>query len=53
VAYTAGYRHLLNENYFAFIDGSKPISEWDSYVQGLKDIGMTRIIETYQDAYDT
>ncbi len=43
----------LNENYFSFIDGSKPLSEWDSYVQGLKDIGMTRIIEIYQDAYDT
>ncbi len=42
----------FTENYSAFIDGAKPMSEWDSYIQGLYDFGYERIREIYQAAYD-
>ncbi len=40
------------ENYLAFIMGSKPMSEYDGFVQKLKDMGGERLIEIYQGAYD-
>ena len=43
----------LEENYVLFLDGSKPLSEWDSYVEGLHSIGIDEIIAVYQEAYDT
>ena len=39
------------ENYAAFVDGSKPMSDWDSYIDGLNSFGYERIKEIYQDAY--
>lgn len=42
----------LSENYLAFIDGSKPMSEWDSYVAGFESMGLDKILEVYQEAYD-
>ena len=36
----------------AFINGSKPLSEWDSYVEGLKSFGLDEKIEIYQAALD-
>ena len=42
----------FTENYGAFIDGSKPMSEWDSYVKGLYDFGLSDVTENYQAAYD-
>jgi putative aldouronate transport system substrate-binding protein len=42
----------INENYLSFIDGSKPLSEWDTYVSGFSAIGLDRVIEIYQQAYD-
>ncbi len=43
----------IQENYLAFLDGSKPMSEWDDYVAALYDLGLDRCIEIYQDAYDS
>lgn len=43
----------ISENYPAFLDGSKPLSEWDSYVAELESLNIGRIIEIYQEAYDT
>ena len=40
------------ENYFAFITGDKPMSEWDSFIQGMKDMGIERCVELYQEAYE-
>ena len=40
------------ENYVAFVDGSKPLSEWDSYLNDIKSFGYDRIQELYQTAYD-
>lgn len=42
----------INENYLAFVDGSKPMSEWDSYIAGLEGMGIGRCREIYQEAYD-
>ena len=43
----------LEENYVLFLDGSKPLTEWDSYVEGLRAIGIDEIIAVYQEAYDS
>ena len=40
------------ENYVAFVDGSKPMSEWDSYLADIMNFGYERIQELYQQAYD-
>ena len=42
----------VQENYLLFFDGSKPLSEWDSYVDGVYAVGMQEIIDVYQEAYD-
>ncbi|MBR3058992.1 MAG: hypothetical protein IKG89_00075 [Oscillospiraceae bacterium] len=42
----------IAENYLAFVDGSKPLSEWDSYVNGLMQHGFEQVVALYQDAYD-
>jgi putative aldouronate transport system substrate-binding protein len=42
----------LEENYLAFVDGSKPLSEWDSYVAGAQGIGLSDLLSIYQEAYD-
>lgn len=43
----------ITENYLAFVDGSKPLSEWDSYVDGLMKHGFQEVVAVYQEAYDT
>ena len=40
------------ENYLAFLDNSKPLTEWDSYVQGLRDIGLDEMTVIYQECLD-
>ena len=42
----------LNETYLAFFTGDRPMSEWDTYQQGLITCGMDKILEIYQNAYD-
>ncbi len=42
----------INENYLAFVDGSKPMSDWDKYVSGLDALNISRCLEIYQEAYD-
>ncbi|MBR3059647.1 MAG: hypothetical protein IKG89_03460 [Oscillospiraceae bacterium] len=42
----------LQENYLSFVDGSKSLSDWDSYVQGAKSIGSDALTEIYQEAYE-
>ncbi len=43
---------FFSENYVLFLLGDKSFSEWDSFQQQLGDMGMTRITQIYQDAYD-
>ena len=40
------------ENYVAFVDGSKPMSDWDAYIESLNAFGYQRAQEIYQTAYD-
>ena len=42
----------IGENYYAFIDGSKPISEWDNYVSDLKSLGIDECAAIVQEAYE-
>ncbi|MEN6315884.1 MAG: hypothetical protein ABFD25_16735, partial [Clostridiaceae bacterium] len=42
----------VRENLTNFIIGNKPISEWDSYVAGVKSMGIDEMIKVYQDSYD-
>ncbi len=43
----------ISENFLLFVDGSKPLSEWDSYVSGLSQLGWEECRQIYQEAYDT
>ena len=43
----------ISENYLAFLDGSKPLSEWADYEAGLQSIGLQEILDVYQNALDT
>ena len=40
------------ENWFAFLDGSKPLTEWDAYVADIYSLGLQNCIDVVQEAYD-
>ena len=40
------------ENYSRFFTGDMPFSEWDTYVQSMMDMGLTKVLEVYQEGYD-
>ena len=42
----------IAENWFAFFDGSKPLTEWDSYVADIYSLGLDKCIAVVQEAYD-
>ena len=42
----------IAENFSMFMDGTKPFSEWDSYVETLRSIGLDEVKKIYQDAYE-
>lgn len=42
----------VKENVSRFIIGSRPLSEWDQYVDEIKRLGVDDIIATYQKAHD-
>ncbi|MEP6606408.1 MAG: hypothetical protein ABJA60_09885, partial [Nitrosospira sp.] len=43
----------INSNTLAFVTGTKSLdADWDSYVQGLTDLGLPRYLEINQAAYD-
>ena len=35
-----------------FLDGTKPFSEWDSYISTLHSIGLDEVTAIYQAAYE-
>ena len=51
--YATDVSTYVQENYLAFVDGSKPLSEWDAYVAGLETMGLDVCREVHQEAYDT
>ena len=42
---------FIAENFTLFADGTRPFSEWDSYVSELERIGLGEIRRIYQEAY--
>ena len=42
---------FIAENFSSFLDGSKPMSEFDSYIDSLYGIGLQEVIDIYQEAY--
>ena len=42
----------LDESRSGFITGQLPLSEWDSFVETLENIGLTEFLEIQQAAYD-
>ena len=42
----------IAENYLMFVDGTKPLSEWDSYVSDAMSVGLTQVKEIYQKVLD-
>jgi putative aldouronate transport system substrate-binding protein len=42
----------FEENISKFIVGQRPMSEYDAYLQGLKDLGAEDILAVYQKAYE-
>lgn len=41
----------VEENLSKFLQAQRPLSEWDSYVSGAKALGIDRMIEIYDTAY--
>ena len=41
----------ISENWTAFVDGSKPMSDWDAYVQGCYAVGLQELMDIYQASY--
>ncbi len=48
----ADIKTYIAENYLQFVDNSKPLSEWDSYVAGLQGLGWEEARSIYQKSYD-
>ena len=40
------------EKYASFLNGVKPLSEWDSYISVLISFGLDKLTAIYQAAYD-
>ncbi|MBR4702956.1 MAG: hypothetical protein IKO91_03850 [Oscillospiraceae bacterium] len=43
---------FFSENYVLFLLGDKSFSEWDSFQKQLGEMGIDRVTEIYQEAYD-
>ena len=43
----------LYENAAKFITGDKSFDEWDSFVQGFEQMGMSEMLQIYQAAYES
>ena len=50
--YNSDVATYVAENYLAFLDGSKPLTEWDSYVAGVQAIGLDQMTVIYQECLD-
>ncbi|NLO48103.1 MAG: hypothetical protein GX111_07295, partial [Clostridiales bacterium] len=50
--YSVDLMTYITENYLLFVDGSEPLSEWNSYVDGLVASGLNECQEIYQEAYE-
>ena len=51
-SYSGNVCTYIAENFLAFLDGSKPLNEWDSYIAEVNSIGLDEIRAIYQEALD-
>jgi len=42
----------LEENLIHFIDGTKPLDEWDAYIEGAYKLGLKEVLKAYEAAYN-
>ena len=42
----------FTENFMTFFQGSKPMSQWEDYVSEIMDLGLSKVRDIYQEAYD-
>jgi putative aldouronate transport system substrate-binding protein len=52
VVFSTDVQTYMNETLPLFVDGSKPLAEWDSYVAQMREIGLNECEQIYQEAYD-
>ncbi len=50
--YSTDLTKYRQENEAKFVTGEKSFDEWDSFVDGMKSMGVDELISTYQQAYD-
>lgn len=50
--YTTQISSYVNENVQKFVIGQRPMSEWESFVEGLKDFPVDELLEVLGGAYD-
>ena len=51
-AYLADIKTYLDENRLAFIMGSRPLSEWDEYVNTVNSMHLSEVLDVYQTIAD-
>lgn len=51
-AYAADLSTYFAENLVAFITGTKPLSEWDSYINTLESLSLSEMIKVHQASVD-
>ena len=51
-SYSSDVMTYIQENFLAFVDGSKPMSEWADYEAGFEKVGLPSLLAVYQEAYD-
>ncbi len=42
----------IMENVALFVNLDKPMSEWDAYIEGMKELGVQKALDVYQEAYE-
>jgi putative aldouronate transport system substrate-binding protein len=42
---------FVSENVSKFIIGQRPMSEWDAYVKGINDLGLSDVLNVFEQAY--
>ncbi|NMA38287.1 MAG: hypothetical protein GX942_08280 [Papillibacter sp.] len=51
-ALLADLNTYFSENYISFLDGSRPMSDWDNFQAGLKSTGLDSLQAIWQEAYE-
>ncbi len=50
--YSTDLSTFVQEHILLFLNGDVPLTEWDAYIEGLKDIGLDEATAIYQEAYE-